>query len=370
MPNLLKIVDFISEKIKKDYCDDIAIAAYYGSYVTGTFNEKSDIDIFFIPKTDRGWEMGDCFLLRDIGIDIFPISWERVGRISEFDKSIVSVIADCKVFFSSSSIDLAKFQAFQEKIQNYLLPENKLSLLKKATDKFQKAFKLIYRMEKTTDKNDSSFIKYVYDFLTILFEVYALINQRYFKSGWGKNLKELFNFDKLPDGFENIIKNILELKDKQKTITLCKSLIEDTEEILKEETKQFFKPKKAEEVFSGYYEEIKSTFNKINVACDNDDYELAFFAASNLQIEMTKLMGLQATSFWDPPAFDYSSLEVFSAAQKLPDILSYLDSNNLKELREAVSELENIFVSYLKQNGITLKKFESIESYQQYLELK
>jgi len=370
MPNLLKIVDLISEKINKDYFEDIALAAYYGSYATGTFNEKSDIDIFFIPKTERGWKMGDCFIFQDIGIDIFPISWDRVESISDFDESICSVIADCKIFFSSSTPDLAKFKGFQKKIKYYMQIENKAFLLNKAVDKFQKIYKILYRMEKSVVLKDSAFMTYKHEFMIALFEVYAHLNQRYFKSGWGKNLNEIFNFKRLPAEFEKNINILLEGKDVSNVISCCKSLIEDTEEILKVDMEKSFIPKKAEEVFNGYYEEIKSTFNKIIVACDNNDYELAFFTATHLQTEITKLLVLQATSFWNPPVLDYNALDRFYSAQKFPDILSKLNRENLSELQVVVSELEQKFVSFLKNNGITFKSFESFESYQQYLELK
>ena len=77
MVDYIKMVDLFIEHIKKEYPDDIAIVAYYGSYAQGTQNKKSDFDLFFIPSTERGKELGECIILDGIGIDFFSISWER-----------------------------------------------------------------------------------------------------------------------------------------------------------------------------------------------------------------------------------------------------------------------------------------------------
>jgi len=60
MPGLFKIADLFVEKIKKDFPDDVSVAAYYGSYAQNTENEKSDLDIFFIPVLK---EAGNCPIL-------------------------------------------------------------------------------------------------------------------------------------------------------------------------------------------------------------------------------------------------------------------------------------------------------------------
>jgi len=46
-----RIIDIIKSKIEKDYKDDVAIFAIYGSYAMETYDEKSDIDFFFILTT-------------------------------------------------------------------------------------------------------------------------------------------------------------------------------------------------------------------------------------------------------------------------------------------------------------------------------
>ncbi|XUW95433.1 nucleotidyltransferase domain-containing protein [Wukongibacter sp. M2B1] len=68
MKDIFKITEIIKEKIEKKYSNDIAIFAYYGSYAMGLEEEKSDLDFFFIPKTEKGKELGLQFIIEDIGL--------------------------------------------------------------------------------------------------------------------------------------------------------------------------------------------------------------------------------------------------------------------------------------------------------------
>ena len=52
-----QIINTLINRIKEHYRNDIAIVACYGSVINGTANPKSDIDFYFIPKSDRGYEL-------------------------------------------------------------------------------------------------------------------------------------------------------------------------------------------------------------------------------------------------------------------------------------------------------------------------
>ena len=72
----------IVEKIEREYSQDIALLICYGSFVTGDYGATSDIDFFFVPRTKRGYELGNQFILNTIGYDLWPVSWDRLKNIS------------------------------------------------------------------------------------------------------------------------------------------------------------------------------------------------------------------------------------------------------------------------------------------------
>ena len=53
-----KVVEWITNKVKTEYADDISLVLLYGSYMNGTANSKSDVDCYYIPKTDVNAKYG------------------------------------------------------------------------------------------------------------------------------------------------------------------------------------------------------------------------------------------------------------------------------------------------------------------------
>ncbi len=89
--------------------NDVAIFAYYGSYATDEATENSDIDFFYIPKTEKSNALSIQFIVDGIGIDLFPISWDRIARIVSLDQPLTSVITKSKVLYASSPEEKEKY---------------------------------------------------------------------------------------------------------------------------------------------------------------------------------------------------------------------------------------------------------------------
>ena len=97
-----KIVEWVVNKIKSDYKDDISLLVIYGSYIKGTANYLSDVDFYFIPKTERAYELCKTFIIEGIGFDWFPMTWERVEGLAEFNESLTPLLGNVKIGYSSS----------------------------------------------------------------------------------------------------------------------------------------------------------------------------------------------------------------------------------------------------------------------------
>ena len=50
------LINMVIERARRDFLDDIAIIGLTGSFSTGDFHEKSDLDLIIINNTERGWE--------------------------------------------------------------------------------------------------------------------------------------------------------------------------------------------------------------------------------------------------------------------------------------------------------------------------
>ncbi len=115
-----KVVEWITNKVKAEYADDISLVLLYGSYINGTANSKSDVDCYYIPKTERGYNLGIGFIIDGVGYDLFPISWERVARIADLQECLLPLVGDVQVIYCGDSCDLERFKDIQSKLHSNL----------------------------------------------------------------------------------------------------------------------------------------------------------------------------------------------------------------------------------------------------------
>lgn len=50
-----KLISMVIERAKRDFPEDIAIIGLTGSFSTGDFHEKSDLDLIIINNENQGW---------------------------------------------------------------------------------------------------------------------------------------------------------------------------------------------------------------------------------------------------------------------------------------------------------------------------
>lgn len=368
MTDLLKVMDIFLNKIKEDYADDVAIVGYYGSYAQGTQNPKSDLDIFFIPATERGWKLAHCFILDDIGMDMFAIDWDRANDIASFNETIVSVLADCKIIYYRSQEDLDKFEAIKEKVKLFCSPEKRALMRRKASDTFNKSFVSLYNLERLKATKDivSARVE-AFNILTMVFESLAMLNQSYFNKGWGKNLDQILSFEIKPDNLAQTVDCIITGKECNEIYQHCKKLVDSTTDVIKGQLKVRLEEHSFADMFTGYYEEMKSIFNKIVVSCENGDYPTAYFASILLQKEMAAYLGFTKNDSRYYPVNIFSDARGVYDQYDFPDLIANLGRDSLDKLKDAVEELDKKLVEVLKNNGVKIKAFKSLEQYEEYV---
>lgn len=118
MVDVFAVADIIVKHIKTHYPRDVAIVGYYGSYLQGRATERSDLDFFFIPATDRGRKVECQFLIDGISFDFWPIGWDRAERMATSEDWMTTIIADCELLYVRSEDDLARFMELRETISN------------------------------------------------------------------------------------------------------------------------------------------------------------------------------------------------------------------------------------------------------------
>ncbi len=94
-----RYIKSVIDYTKKYYENDIDCIVAYGSFVRGEMHEHSDIDLFYIPATDRGYVANFQVIINEIGYDFFPISWERLTAIADYRDPLTSLLLEGVVVY-------------------------------------------------------------------------------------------------------------------------------------------------------------------------------------------------------------------------------------------------------------------------------
>ncbi len=368
MIDVFKVAEILVDDVKAKY-DNIAIVAYCGSYAQGTATEKSDLDFYFIPDDIKKVEASFQFVLDEIGFDFWLISWQRAERIASFDEVIVPVIADSIVLYARSEADLARFNALKEKIASMSKPENKAIMLHKAFNCFKSCYVYLYNIQ-LTENNLTATRFEAYKIATTVMHTLALLNQTYFSKGWGQNIKQILAFKLKPDGLEKLLNDLMVQRSHGKIRSLCEELVTKTKELLITEQSAPSQSHKYAEVFDGFYEEAKGTFNKIISACERNDYNTAFFVSISIQNEISLILaraekGVEYNDFniYSEIGKDYENI-------KLPDLAGMVEEGKLDSLKNAVIELDEKLKEVLNRREVHLNIFDNLDEFKSFVQNK
>lgn len=116
-----KIINMMIERAKRDFPDDIAIIGLTGSFSTGDFHEKSDLDLIIINNTERGWKISAGFILEDVGYDIYCTPWEtRIEAEANLKSPMISCLVDLQILYCAKSEYIELIKAYEGDVSSGL----------------------------------------------------------------------------------------------------------------------------------------------------------------------------------------------------------------------------------------------------------
>ena len=347
-----KLVKWIEEKVKKEYADDISLVLLYGSYINGTANPRSDIDCYYIPRTERGYRFAGTFIIDGIGYDIFPMDWERVQNIADLEDSKFPLVGDVKILYSASEEDLDRFQQLQTQMRGHLADKKMTQTV--ARRKAEAAHKLYQDM--CEPHSLAEIRKMAGQVIMYLADAVVIYNQDYFHFGLKMQFQDLLKLQKEKDIPLRICEEYLhtvQAKTAEESIRhsygmLCTVGNYIRLDFLPDSDKDNMPGRKrnavpaASVLLAGLYEEIRSVFNKVYFCCESGNYILAYLSAVCLQKEL------------DDAQREYGL--------KPYDILSFYEWDDLQKISVAARAVEEDLVAFIVNNGGFIKRYASFEA--------
>ncbi len=343
-----KIVSWIVDKVKREYADDISLVLIYGSYINGSANSRSDVDCYYIPETERGYDMAVDFIVDGVGYDIFPMTWERVEGIADLHESMSPLVGDVQIIYCRDRSDRQRFENIQLRLKRNLQDDG---YVREIAAKRCEAASVMCSMMNASDET-SEIRKMAGGIIMTLADAAAVYNHDYFHFGLKKQFEDLReHFPDMPEviveDYKNVIESVHAADVKEHAMKMFNDVCGYLDITCSPQEAPATEADREDTVdascLAGLYEEISSTFNKIYVCCENGNYILAFLSAVCLQRELDDAAGAGCPKY---------------------DMLGGFKYTELYRLSETVQEIEKDFVRFITQNGGHIKRYDSFEQFE------
>jgi hypothetical protein len=175
----------------------------------------------------------------------------------------------------------------------------------------------------------------------------AILNGTYIKKGLKRIENELDRLFMIPAGFLENYRELIRANDASEVQPIVNELIVETDKIWKSK----FDPHKGDvdpSELAGFYEEFKSTYNKLLLACDEKNYESAYYAGFMIDRETQLFL----TRYTGPGIF--------------PNIISGVLTKDFPALRASCLEHERQLIRLLNKNGIGINAYQDTNEFRQY----
>ncbi len=337
MDNHELMLNAFVENVRRNHQDDVGLVVVYGSYVNQTMHELSDIDVMFVGKTDKAYQLEKQFIYEGIGYDFFCIPIERLHRIIDEYQPLISIIAEGRLLYSDSAEKGRHFADLQKRLKS-------LDMTEPVDKYFHQVESLLNEMKVLAFDHATATIetkrhiqgKLIYQIMHYI----QLINRRHFQFGTKRIISEIQSMALKP----KTTLYFLELLTKD---TVQSS---DIAKIVQEFVLFYLSLKTADktinkESFYGFYEEEISTWNKLIEAVKNDNIFTAYLAATSIENE---LIGYR---------------------RFIPDITNLFTGYNSEaiSLLEPAEKAEKEILKILKDLNIPVNTFDTLERVIEYI---
>lgn len=348
------IIGMVIERAKRDFPEDIAIIGLTGSFSTGDFHEKSDLDLIIINNTDRGWGMSRCFILGDVGYDLYCTPWEtRIEAEANLESTMVAHLVDLQILYCAKPEYMEKFNSYKQRALDALAKPIGSECIGRAK-KYIDLAKREYTNALLSD--DPGTVRYASgEVLYHLINALTHLNNTYLKRGIKRYLEETKEYRYLPENYESNYMGVINAKTadeiRSASCRLLKSMMDLYHRMEKEFSEQ---PVPTYDNLRGTYEELWCNCrNKMIESAELNDKSYAFHAAigaQNFLDEMTKAIGTRRFELM--PYFDADHLYLFKD-KFLQAMDEYVDEyNKVGRKAERYDSFEQLYDEYMKIENV------------------
>ncbi|MBQ6788233.1 MAG: hypothetical protein IJO85_10985 [Lachnospiraceae bacterium] len=349
MTNIDKeLIEWAIDMIEKKYKDDVSLLiGQFGACKLPTDEQKMAFD-YYVPATERGYQLAETFIIEDMGYDLYPMSFERLEGIADFQEPrMIWVLEKSEVLYAREEVDRKRFEQIKEKLHINL--QNKQKTFYQALKFLDVAMEVYNTM--LFEENICKIRKAAGGVSSMLAYSLAMVNGLALVDGYGNLIKEVNKMKVKPEKFVQIYQQIIEAALPEEILEHSRKLIQEVRKLLGD-MKENYKLAKVDkegihyEDLAFWYQEARYTFRKIAYYAEIGYAPQCYSLGCYLQIE------------FDAIQEDFGLKEM--------DLLGKFHVKNLNAFAKRAKELEQYIVQMIQENGVKLNEYESLEMFLKY----
>lgn len=327
-----------AERVCPDALDLIAIT---GSFASGDFYEKSDLDLLIVIGDERGYRLARCFLLGDVAHDLYCQRWEQLEQTAAYPDPYVGKLLDAEIVYTRNEAVRERYLALRDRLRQTLarpLCPQELNTVREHLDAAVQAYgRLCLEPSPARRRYHAAGVVYRLEYALYL------LNKAYIRHGVRGIPQEICALPILPPRFEEHYRALIDAVEAEEVQRLTGWLIRAVEALLREKTRDITPVAPlTRDVLRGTYEEVHSNWrNKMHRAAREGDAYLSWMTAAAAQ-EFYEDMTARGTPV----------IELFVTEE---------DS-----LRDAAERFDAAMARYLEcytQTGTPLCRFDGVEDF-------
>lgn len=350
MKNIHPLTQWVIDKIEREYKEDIALLVGIKGHTTDNDDHGECFD-YFVPATERGYELAQTFIIDGVGHDLYGRSWERVEKSVELQE-MTTVLANATILYAKSQEDVERFVDMQKRLEENL--KNSAFVYGKALECLDSALD-IYRSFMFEEKSyrARSEAEYIHLYLS---KAVAYMNNTFADSAI-LNERQAYDFTpessiyhcpgmmQVPENFFAYARKLITTQDVSALREIVHELIKTTRAFVlerKPETGMVTKSVDYNEL-ADWYQEISLTWRRIRYFCKGNMVEKAYKDACYLQNEL----------LYVAEEFQIEELNLLDSF--MPDDLELL------VLRS--NQLEEIIRGIITEHHVKINEYDSLEAF-------
>lgn len=341
-----KMIDAIINKADMVCPGALALIGIYGSFMTGKYNEKSDLDLLILINDDRGWQLGCGFIQDDlqVGHDIYCTTWEQLQSDAGYEHPNIAKLMDAEIVYCAD-------EKYRERLNKLRQNAKDIMTAPFSEEDYTKAEKILkeaehdYAMAMISEQL-SEVSGWAGGGIYYVENAIAMLNKQYFHYGTKRAYEELNAMPNRPDKLCTMIDDIISADSPASVKEHLTLLMKETRAVFSQvwETIMVQKKPVTADTLAGTYEEMYSNWrNKMHAAAESRNRHLAFMSLVSCHAMLSEI-GSET---------DIDGYEV----------MGVYDPLDLHKTARAYDDMMNEYLKEYQKAGIQAKHYDDIDAF-------